>query len=54
VIRDICCSPELHRLLTDLIGDGMGLHFILADYKSTERGWRQDDDLNPTSIQPQS
>ncbi len=47
VIRDICCSPELHRLMTDLVGEELGLHFILADYKSTERGWHQDDYLNP-------
>jgi hypothetical protein len=47
VIRDMCCSPELHYLLVDLIGEELGLHFILADFKSTERGWHQDDYLNP-------
>lgn len=47
VIRDICCSPELHYLMVDLLGEELGLHFILADYKSTERGWHQDDYLNP-------
>lgn len=46
-IRDICCSRELHHLLVDLIGEEMGLHFILADYVSTTRGWHQDDYLNP-------
>jgi len=47
VIRDICCSSKLHYLLVDLIGEELGLHFILADFKSTERGWHQDDYLNP-------
>jgi hypothetical protein len=47
VIRDLCCSRELHYLLVDLLGEEMGLHFILADYKSTTRGWHQDDYLNP-------
>lgn len=47
VIRDICCSPELHYLMVDLLGEELGLHFILANYKSTERGWHQDDYLNP-------
>lgn len=46
-IRDICCSKDLHYLLVDLIGEEMGLHFILADYVSTTRGWHQDDYLNP-------
>jgi hypothetical protein len=47
VIRDICCSPELHYLLVDLVGEEMGLHFSLTNFKSTERGWHQDDYLNP-------
>ena len=46
-IRDICCSRELHHALVDVIGEEMGLHFILADYVSTTRGWHQDDYLNP-------
>lgn len=46
-IRDICCSKDLHHLMVDLIGEEMGLHFILADYVSTTRGWHQDDYLNP-------
>jgi hypothetical protein len=48
-IRDICCSRELHYLLVDLLGEELGLHFILTSFKSTERGWHQDDYLNPES-----
>jgi hypothetical protein len=47
VIRDLCCSRELHYLLVDLLGEEMGLHFTLSGYKSTQRGWHQDDYLNP-------
>jgi len=47
VIRDMCCSRELHYLLVDLIGEEMGLHFSLNGFKSSERGWHQDDYLNP-------
>ncbi len=46
-IRDICCSPDMHHLLVDLLGEEMGLHFTLTDYVSTTRGWHQDDYLNP-------
>jgi hypothetical protein len=47
VIRDMCCSRELHYLLVDLLGEEMGLHFSLNGFKSSERGWHQDDYLNP-------
>jgi hypothetical protein len=47
VIRDICCSRELHYLLVDLFGEEMGLQFTLNSFKSTERGWHQDDYFNP-------
>jgi hypothetical protein len=47
VIRDMCCSRELHYLLVDLLGEELGLHFLLTGFKSTERGWHQDDYLNP-------
>jgi hypothetical protein len=47
VIRDICCYRELHYLLVDLLGEEMGLQFHLSSFKSTERGWHQDDYLNP-------
>jgi hypothetical protein len=46
VIRDICCFRELHYLLVDLLGEEMGLTFSLNGFKSSERGWHQDDYLN--------
>jgi hypothetical protein len=49
VIRDMCCSRDLHYLLVDLLGEEMGLHFSLNGFKSSERGWHQDDYLNPES-----
>lgn len=50
VIRDLCCSKELHYLLVDLLGEELGLHFLLTEFKSTERGWHQDDYLNPPDV----
>jgi hypothetical protein len=50
VMRDICCSRDLHYLLVDLVGEELGLHFNLTDFKSTERGWHQDDYLNPETL----
>jgi hypothetical protein len=50
VIRDMCCSRELHYLLVDLVGEEMGLTFSLNGFKSSERGWHQDDYLNPETI----
>lgn len=47
VIRDICCSRELHPLLLDLLGEELGVHFLLTPFTSSERGWHQDDYLNP-------
>jgi len=50
VVTDICCSRELHHLLVDLLGEEMGIHFNLTDFKSTERGWHQDDYFNPPEV----
>jgi hypothetical protein len=47
VIRDISCSRELHHLLTDLLGEEMGLQFTLNAFGSSGRGWHQDDYFNP-------
>lgn len=47
VLRRMFCSAELNSMLTDLIGEEMGLHFNLSPFQSTERGWHQDDYLNP-------
>ena len=34
-------------MLVDLVGEELGMHFILAGFESSERGWHQDDYLNP-------
>jgi hypothetical protein len=47
VIRDLFCDKRLHYVLVDLIGEELGMHFNLTQFHSTERGWHQDDYLNP-------
>jgi hypothetical protein len=46
-VRNLVCSRELHYQIVDLIGEELGAHFCLSQYHSTERGWHQDDYLNP-------
>ena len=50
IIREITLSPRLHAILCEIMGQDMGLHFILTAYHSTERGWHQDDYLNPETV----
>lgn len=50
IIRKISLSPELHSILTEVLHQDMGLHFILTAFHSTERGWHQDDYLNPDYV----
>lgn len=40
---------SLHDILSDLIGDSMGVHLNLTGWKSTQRNWHQDGYLNPDS-----
>jgi len=47
LIKDMFCSEEMHFLINDLIGEELGLHFNLSPFTSTERGWHQDEYLNP-------
>ena len=47
VIRRMCCSVAVNTIINDLIGEELGLHFNLSQYVSTERGWHQDEYLNP-------
>ena len=47
VIKRMFCSIEMNMLLNDLIGEELGLHFNLSNFTSTERGWHQDEYLNP-------
>ncbi len=50
IIRKISLSPALHLAMTEILGQDMALHFILTAYHSTERGWHQDDYLNPDYV----
>jgi hypothetical protein len=50
VIRRISLSSAMHKVLYEVLGQDMGLHFILTAYHSTERGWHQDDYLNPDYV----
>jgi hypothetical protein len=47
IIRDLFCDPRLDRLLVDLVGEAVGMHATLTEFHSPERGWHQDDYLNP-------
>jgi len=47
VIRRIFLNKRLNDLITDLCGENLGLHFNLSPFVSTERGWHQDEYLNP-------
>jgi Phytanoyl-CoA dioxygenase (PhyH) len=49
-IKDLCLYKPLHGLITNLIGEDLGMHFNLSAFRSTERGWHQDDYLNPPEI----
>lgn len=50
IVRKISLSPQLHEAMTEILGQDMALHFILTAYHSTERGWHQDDYLNPDYV----
>ncbi|WP_374126605.1 phytanoyl-CoA dioxygenase family protein, partial [Sphingomonas sp. 28-62-11] len=47
VIKNMFCSVEMNIVINDLIGEQLGLHFNLSPFVSTERGWHQDEYLNP-------
>jgi len=47
VFRDLFCSKEMNNLLLEVMGEPMGLHLLLTHFRSLERGWHQDDYLNP-------
>lgn len=47
VIKRMFCSPAVNCLINDLVGEELGLHFNLTPFVSTERGWHQDEYLNP-------
>jgi hypothetical protein len=49
-MRDLALYPPLMRQMRDLIGEPMVLHLCLTGWVSTERGWHQDDYLNPPFV----
>ena len=49
-IRDLCLCKPLTDLLEHLISEPMALHLNLTGWISTERGWHQDDYLNPPEV----
>lgn len=46
-IMKMFCSRELNDIIRDLVGEDVGLHFNLTPFTSSERGWHQDEYLNP-------
>ncbi len=49
-LRDLALHHPLMDVLENLIGEPMGLHLNLTWWRSTERGWHQDDYLNPPTV----
>ena len=49
-LRDLGLYKPLIEEMEMLIGDRMGMHLNLTGYVSTERGWHQDEYLNPPYI----
>lgn len=49
-IRDLALYPPLMAKMQELIGDEMFLHLCLTAWMSTQRGWHQDDYLNPEFV----
>ncbi len=49
-MRDLALYPPLMAKLTEVIGEEMILHLCLTGWVSTQRGWHQDDYLNPSFV----
>ncbi len=49
-MRDLALYPPLMWQMRELIGEPMLLHLCLTGWVSTERGWHQDDYLNPPFV----
>ncbi len=49
-LRELALYPPLMWQMRELIGEPMLLHLCLTGWVSTERGWHQDDYLNPPFI----
>ena len=46
-VMDLCMRPEITDMCEALVGEPMGLHLNLSDWRSTQRNWHQDGYLNP-------
>jgi hypothetical protein len=46
-VMDLCMRPEITDTTAELVGEPMGLHLNLSDWRSTQRNWHQDGYLNP-------
>lgn len=46
-IRDLALYPPLMAKMKEVIGEDMLLHLCLTGWVSSQRGWHQDDYLNP-------
>ena len=48
-VLDLCMRPEIIAVAETLVGEPMGLHLNLSNWRSTTRNWHQDGYLNPDS-----
>jgi len=49
-MRYLLLYPPLMAKLKEVIGEEMILHLCLTGWVSTQRGWHQDDYLNPSFV----
>lgn len=49
-IKDLCLYKPLTDMMRLLVGDELGMHFNIPAFQSTQRGWHQDDYLNPPDV----
>jgi hypothetical protein len=49
-MRNLALYPPLMAKLKEVIGEDMILHLCLTGWVSTQRGWHQDDYLNPSFV----
>src|SRR6201993_4232746 len=49
-LRDLALYPKLMAKMKELLGEDMLLLLCLTGWVSTERGWHQDDYLNPSFV----
>lgn len=48
-VLDLCTDARIVDTAANLIGEPMGVHLNLSDWRSTQRNWHQDGYLNPDS-----